>query len=73
MKRYKIKIKNTGIYVRAVVFGGNPFIQIIPAYFEGEIGIFEEDKAEKYVEELNRTHKSVTFELEEEKENGNKK
>lgn len=67
MRCFKIKMKDTNTYIRAVMFGGNPFIQVIPAFFDEEIGVFEEDKAKKYVEMLNETHKAFLFELEEDK------
>jgi hypothetical protein len=52
-------------YVRGVVFGENPFIQVIPAWYEDEIARYEEDKAKEFVRLLNEEHKTVTFNLEE--------
>lgn len=66
-KLYKIYWNSdiSKIYVRAVVFGGNPFVQIVPAWFDEEIAIYEEDKAKEYVRLLNEEHKTVIFNLEE--------
>lgn len=51
---YKLYFKDDGgkYYVKAVILGGNPFIQIIPAWFDEEIAIYEEDKAIEYVRML---------------------
>lgn len=71
MKAYKIYFKDKDdeekFYAKAVTFGGEPFIQIIAAFFEEDIGIFEKDKAEKYVEMLNEQNKktNIQFGLEE--------
>lgn len=53
-KAYKLYFKDEGgkYYVKAVMLGGNPFIQIIPAWFDEEIAIYEKDKATEYVRML---------------------
>lgn len=69
MKAYKISFKDDKekFYVKTVTLGGEPFIQIIPAFFEEDIGFFEKDKAEKYVEMLNKQYEktNIQFGLEE--------
>lgn len=65
MKYYKIKIKNTDIYVDAVIIGGEPKIQIIPSWEKETAAIFEEDKAKGYLKMLNENHKLIEYELEE--------
>ena len=66
-KLYKIYFiyKDIKNYVKAIVLGGEPFVHIIPAGLDEEIGIFEEDKAKKYVELLNEENEIVEFYLEE--------
>lgn len=53
-KAYQLYFKDgdSKFYVRAVILGGNPFIQIVPAWFDEEIAIYEEDKATEYVRML---------------------
>lgn len=56
MKKCKIyfcdeeKIK---FYIRGVILGGDPFIQVIPTWLGDEVAIYEEDKAKEYVRMLN--------------------
>lgn len=65
MKYYRIKIKDSEIYVEAVIIGGNSVIQIIPSFTKSGAGIFEEDKAKGYLKMLNENHKPVEYVLEE--------
>lgn len=53
-KVYKIYFSDeiAKFYIKAVILGGNPFIQIMPAWFDEEIAIYEEDKAREYVRML---------------------
>ena len=52
MKIYKIKIDDI-FYVKAVAFDSEG-IQVIPTWEESEAAWYEEDKAKKYCEELNK-------------------
>lgn len=67
MKYYKLYFKeldnNSKYYVRALTFGGDPFVQIIPAWFEEDIGIYEEDKANAYVKMLQEQNPKGTLEF----------
>lgn len=68
MKLYKIKLMGADLYIKAVVFDtsdGDVQLHIIPAFDDSEIAIYEEDKAKKYCEELNKQHKEISFVLEE--------
>lgn len=68
MKLYKIKLMGADLYVKGVVFdtsNGDVQLHIIPAFEDGDIALFEEDKAKKYCEELNKQHKEISFILEE--------
>lgn len=68
MKKYMIKIDDM-FYVKAIVFGTNPFLQIIPTWQITEAAWYEEDKAKKYCQELNKQKEmieaGVKFSLEE--------
>ena len=73
MKIYKIKIDNE-FYVKGVLFdtaNGELKLKPIATIFEDEAGWFEEDKAIKYCEELNKEFNSegIKFDLEEVKPN----
>ena len=52
MKIYRIKIDDL-FYVKGVVFDSEG-IQVIPTWEIKEAGWYEEDKAKKYCEELNK-------------------
>lgn len=68
MKLYKIKLMGTDMYLKAVIFDtANDELKLVPvlAFFEEEEAIFEEDKAKKYCEELNKQEQEVQFVLEE--------
>jgi len=52
MKVYRIKIDDL-FYVKAVAFSTEG-IQVIPTWEISEAGWYEEDKAKKYCEELNK-------------------
>lgn len=66
MKIYRIKIDNL-FYVKGVVFDTEG-IQVIPTWEITEAGWYEEDKAKKYCEELNKKVEmdkaGIKFELE---------
>ena len=66
MKIYRIKIDDL-FYVRGVVFDSEG-IQVIPTWEITEAGWYEEDKAKKYCEELNKkvemSNNDIKFELE---------
>lgn len=64
---FKEKEHDEKYYIKAVTFGGEPFIGIIPAFCDEEIGIFEKDKAEKYVELLNKQNEKAPIEFRMEK------
>lgn len=50
---FENKDKDFKLYISSVIIGGNPFIRTIPAVSKEDAGIFEKDKAEKYVELIN--------------------
>ena len=50
---FENKDRDFKLYISSVVMGGNPFIRTIPTTDKDEAGIFEKDKAEKYVEIIN--------------------
>lgn len=58
MKKYMIKIDDV-FYVKAIVFGTNPFLQIIPTWQITEAAWYEEDKAKKYCEDLNNQKEMI--------------
>lgn len=66
MKIYRIKIDGL-FYVKGVVFDSEG-IQVIPTWEITEAGWYEEDKAKKYCEELNKkvnmNKAEIKFELE---------
>ncbi len=66
MKIYRIKIDDL-FYVKAVAFSTEG-IQVIPTWEITEAGWYEEDKAKKYCEELNKkidmSDNDIKFELE---------
>ena len=66
MKIYRIKIDDL-FYVKGVVFDSEG-IQVIPTWKITEAGWYEEDKAKKYCEELNKkvdmSDNDIKFELE---------
>lgn len=69
MKIYRIKTEEF-IYVKAIVFETNPFsIGMIPTIDITEAGWWEEDKAQKYCDDLNNNElykeANIKFELEE--------
>lgn len=53
-----IKIDDV-FYVKAIVFGTNPFLQIIPTWQITEAAWYEEDKAKKYCEDLNNQKEMI--------------
>lgn len=68
MKLYKIKLMGADLYIKGIMFdtsSGEVRLGIIPAFDDNEIAIYEEDKAKKYCEELNKQHEEVQFILEE--------
>lgn len=75
-KLFKIYCSNKNnddikIYVNAVLFGSNPFIQIMPAFSPENAAIYEEEKAQKYIDMLNEENKDtdIYFYMEEYNEN----
>lgn len=67
MKAYKIKLMGADLYIKAIYFDttdGEVKLGIIPS-FDDEVAIYEEDKAKKYCEELNKQNKEIQFILEE--------
>ena len=67
MKLFKIKIMGSDIYIRGVLMSfekDNLKVEAILTSNTDEIGIFEEDKAKIYVEELNKQHDENIFVLE---------
>lgn len=68
MKVYRIKIDDL-FYVKAIAFGGEPFLNIIPTWDITEAAWYEEDKAKKYCEDLNKQEEmkeaDIKFTLEE--------
>lgn len=68
MKLFKIKLMGSDIYIRGVLMSfenDNLKVEAILTSNTDEIGIFEEDKAKVYVEELNKQHDANIFILEE--------
>lgn len=68
MKLYKIKLMEADLYIKGIMFdtsSGEVRLGIIPAFDNNEVAIYEEDKAKKYCEELNKQHEEVQFILEE--------
>lgn len=63
MEVYKIYFEDNNeiFYIKALAFGGEPFIKIIPAWSENDIGLFEKEKAEKYVALLKEQNKETTL------------
>lgn len=56
------------LYIKGIYFDttdGKVRLGIIPAFDYNEIAIYEEDKAKKYCEELNKQNEEVQFILEE--------
>ena len=47
---FEIENKDYRIYVKNFIIGGEPFIKVVPALEKDDAGIFEKDKAEKYIE-----------------------
>jgi len=60
---YRIKVDGEELYVKAVTFGGQPFLQFIPTFDVLDSAWYEEEKAKKYCEELNKTeeYKKIGF------------
>ena len=54
MKVYILKMRHSEIYLHAMLMGGEPFFSPVLATDREKAGIFEEDKANVYVEELNK-------------------
>lgn len=67
MKVYKLYFKEKNndnkYYVGALSFGGDPFVQIIPAWFEEDIGIFPEDKADACIKMLSEQFPETDLEF----------
>lgn len=71
MNVYKIKLMGADLYIKGIYFDttdGEVRLGIIPAFDDNEVAIYEEDKAKKYCEELNKQNEEVQFILEEVKE-----
>ena len=71
MKKYKIGLNGTDMYLKAVILdttGGKLTLKAIPSFFEGEEAIYEEDKAKFYLQKLNEL-KDGTFFLSKVEEN----
>lgn len=68
MKLYRLYFKDKEneekYYIQALTFGGDPFVSIIPAFLEGEEGIYEEDKANAYVKMLQEQTKDKNIPIE---------
>lgn len=56
MKKYRIKLDNTLLYIKCVFISPEGF-EMGLAFGDDEIGIFEEDKAKTYCKELNDNKK----------------
>mgnify|MGYP003291905011 FL=1 len=70
MKLYRLKLKmgNEELYAKGIIFGSENDklkFQVMPAFDKEDAGIFEEDKARIYCEELNKQNGEPYFELEE--------
>ena len=68
MKLYKIKLMGADLYIKGIMFDTSKEevkLQIIPAFTDEEIAWYEEDKAKRYCEELNKQNEEVQFILEE--------
>lgn len=66
MKYYRIKLKDDKLYVRCIMIGDKPFIKPAITLLKEEATIYEEDKANYYLETLNEEFQD-SFELEETK------
>lgn len=64
MKTYILKIKDVEIYLQSMLMGGEPFFTPILALNKEKAGIFEEDKVEVYLKELNEQMKDCECEWE---------
>lgn len=65
MKLYKIRISDSDIYIKCIIIGLNG-IKAVPSIDEEEAAIYEEDKANAYMNMLNEENKGkIIFELEE--------
>ena len=68
MKIYRLKLEKVGLYVRGVVFDTSNQdlkLKVIPTPIVEEAAWYEEDKAKKYLEELNKECNDICFVLEE--------
>ena len=64
MKKYKIGLNGTDMYLKAVVLdttGGKLTLKAIPAFSEEEEAIYEEDKARFYLQKLNESEDGMFF------------
>ena len=67
MDLYKIKLMGFDLYIKAVVFDtSNEELKLKPifAFMNEKPGIYEEDKAKKYCEQLNKQENEVQYILE---------
>ena len=71
MKKYKIGLNGTDMYLKGVILSTENdelVVKPIPAFFEDEEAVYEEDKAKFYLEKLNEL-KDGTFFLSKVEEN----
>lgn len=64
MKKYKIGLNGTDMYLKAVVLdttGGKLTLKAIPAFSKEEEAIYEEDKAKFYLQKLNESEDEMFF------------
>jgi len=63
MKLFRIKSNDLNMYVEYIIIGVNG-IKVLPTRQQKRAGIYEQDKAEKYVEMLNKENTTLEFVLE---------
>lgn len=64
MKKYKIGLNGTDMYLKAVILStenNELVVKPIPAFFEDEEAVYEEDKAKFYLQKLNELEDGTFF------------
>ena len=64
MKKFKIGLNGTDMYLKAVILSTENdelVVKPIPAFFEDEEAIYEEDKAKFYLQKLNESEDGMFF------------